>query len=67
MCRQSPPFLRADAKADGDSSPATLSSENSNAASDWGPALARNLFREGDVSEDARTSWSTSRIPAGRA
>lgn len=67
MCRHSPPFPKADAKADGSSSPATLSSENSNAASGWGPARTRNRSLEGDVSEHARTSWSTFRIPAGRA
>jgi hypothetical protein len=67
MSRHSPPFPRSDAKADRGSSPATLSSENSNAASGWGPALTRNLSWEGDVSENARTSWSTFRIPAGRA
>jgi hypothetical protein len=67
MCRHSPPFPSADAKADGGSSSATLRSEDSNAASGWGTALARDLFWEGDVSEDARTSWSTIPIPAGRA
>lgn len=67
MCRHSPPFPSADAKADGGSSSATLHSEDSNAASGWGTDLARDLFWEGDDSKDARPSLSTFRIPVGRA